>query len=139
MTTSSALQKLPHRRLSASATWDDWVNEYFHSLKYPGEGQKPYSARYIGSMVADAYRTLLYGGVFAYPADKKSTKGKLRILYECAPMAMLFENAGGLAINSRAERLLEVVPEHIHDRSGVFLGSKDEVQKIIDTYNKHKK
>lgn len=136
--------KLPAKRAIYSVNegnsmyWDDWVNEYFHSLKYPGEGQKPYSARYIGSMVADAYRTLLYGGVFAYPADKKSTKGKLRILYECAPMAMLFENAGGLAINSRAERLLEVVPEHIHDRSGVFLGSKDEVQKIIDTYNKHK-
>ncbi|PKX92647.1 fructose 1,6-bisphosphate 1-phosphatase [Aspergillus novofumigatus IBT 16806] len=137
--------KLPAKRAIYSVNegnsmyWDDWVNEYFHSLKYPGEGQKPYSARYIGSMVADAYRTLLYGGVFAYPADKKSVKGKLRILYECAPMAMLFENAGGLAINSRAERLLEVVPEHIHDRSGVFLGSKDEVQKIIDTYNKHKK
>ncbi|OJK04192.1 fructose 1,6-bisphosphate 1-phosphatase [Aspergillus aculeatinus CBS 121060] len=122
-----------------SMYWDDWCNAYFHSLKFPGEGQKPYSARYIGSMVADAYRTLLYGGVFAYPADKKSPKGKLRILYECAPMAMLFENAGGLAVNSRMERLLEVVPEHIHDRSGVFLGSKDEVQKIIDTYNQHKK
>ncbi|EAW10568.1 fructose 1,6-bisphosphate 1-phosphatase [Aspergillus clavatus NRRL 1] len=122
-----------------SMYWDDWVNDYFHSLKFPGEGQKPYSARYIGSMVADAYRTLLYGGIFAYPADKKSTKGKLRILYECAPMAMIFENAGGLAINSRAERLLEVVPENIHDRSGVFLGSKDEVQKVIDACNKSKK
>ncbi|GCB23647.1 fructose-1,6-bisphosphatase [Aspergillus awamori] len=122
-----------------SMYWDDWVNKYLHSLKYPGEGQKPYSARYIGSMVADAYRTLLYGGIFAYPADSKSRKGKLRILYECAPMAMLFENAGGLAVNSQMERLLEVVPEHIHDRSGVFLGSKDEVQKIIDTYNQHHK
>jgi fructose-1,6-bisphosphatase I len=120
-----------------SMYWDDWVNAYFHSLKYPGEGEKPYSARYIGSMVADAYRTLLYGGIFAYPADKKSPKGKLRILYECAPMAMVFENAGGLAVSSRMERLLDVVPEHIHDRSGVFLGSKDEVQKVIDTYNKH--
>ncbi|KAJ0424434.1 fructose-1,6-bisphosphatase class 1/Sedoheputulose-1,7-bisphosphatase [Aspergillus carlsbadensis] len=122
-----------------SMYWDDWCNAYFHSLKHPGEGGKPYSARYIGSMVADAYRTLLYGGVFAYPADSKSPKGKLRILYECAPMAMLFENAGGLAVNSRMERLLSVQPEHIHDRSGVFLGSKDEVQKVIDTYNKHKK
>lgn len=119
-----------------SMYWDEWVNEYFKELKYPGEGKKPYSARYIGSMVADAYRTLLYGGIFAYPADCKSPKGKLRILYECAPMAMLFENAGGLAVNSRMERLLGVVPEHIHDRSGVFLGSKDEVQKVIDTYNK---
>ncbi|KAI9040966.1 fructose 1,6-bisphosphate 1-phosphatase [Aspergillus affinis] len=122
-----------------SMYWEDWTNEVFHSMKFPGEGGKPYSARYIGSMVADAYRTLLYGGLFAYPADSKSPKGKLRILYECAPMAMLFENAGGLAINSRAERLLEVKPEHIHDRSGVFLGSRDEVQRVIDTHNKHKK
>ena len=59
-----------------------------HTIK---NGEKPYSARYIGSMVADAYRTLLYGGIFAYPADKKTPKGKLRILYECGPMAMVFE------------------------------------------------
>lgn len=75
--------------------WEDRTKEYFESLKFPqgkdGAG-KPYSARYIGSMVADAYRTLLYGGIFAYPGDKKSPKGKLRILYECAPMAMVFEN-----------------------------------------------
>lgn len=76
-----------------SLYWEEPVKEYFNSLKYPvKEGGKPYSARYIGSMVADAYRTLLYGGIFAYPADKKSPKGKLRILYECAPMAMVFEN-----------------------------------------------
>ncbi|KAJ5632567.1 hypothetical protein N7490_008906 [Penicillium lividum] len=122
-----------------SMYWEEWCNKYFHSLKYPEDGGKPYSARYIGSMVADAYRTLLYGGIFAYPADSKSPKGKLRILYECAPMAMVFENAGGLAVNSRMERLMDVVPEHIHDKSGVFLGSKDEVQKVIDMYNKYKK
>lgn len=76
-----------------SLYWEEPVKEYFNSLKYPIEkGGKPYSARYIGSMVADAYRTLLYGGIFAYPSDKKSPKGKLRILYECAPMAMVFEN-----------------------------------------------
>lgn len=75
-----------------SMYWEDPVKEWCESLKNPGEGGKPYSARYIGSMVADAYRTLLYGGIFAYPADKKSPKGKLRILYECAPMAMVFEN-----------------------------------------------
>jgi len=122
-----------------SMYWEEWVKDYFRSVKYPeGENAKPYSSRYIGSMVADAYRTLLYGGIFAYPADKKSPKGKLRILYECAPMAMVFENAGGLAVDNRMERLLSVVPEHIHDRSGVFLGSKDEVQKVIDVYKKHK-
>lgn len=138
-----------------SLYWDEPVKEWINSLKYPQqEGGKPYSSRYIGSMVADAYRTLLYGGIFAYPADKKSPKGKLRILYECAPMAMVFENgelpasilgilllikrtAGGQAVNSKMIRMLEVVPEHIHDRSGIFLGSYEEVQKVIDIHKKH--
>lgn len=89
--------KMPKKRAIYSVNegntmyWEAPVKEYVESLKYPKDG-KPYSGRYIGSMVADAYRTLLYGGIFAYPADKKSTKGKLRILYECAPMAMVFEN-----------------------------------------------
>ena len=92
--------RLPKKRTIYSVNegnslyWQDNVKSYFNSLKEASEenGGKPYSARYIGSMVADAYRTLLYGGIFAYPADKKSPKGKLRILYECAPMAMVFEN-----------------------------------------------
>lgn len=117
-----------------SMYWEEPVKKYFESLKFPNENGKPYSSRYIGSMVADAYRTLLYGGIFAYPADKKSPKGKLRILYECAPMAMVFENAGGQAINSKMERMITVLPEHIHDRSGIFLGSYDEVQKVIDMH-----
>ncbi|MDI1491990.1 MAG: Fructose-1,6-bisphosphatase [Ramalina farinacea] len=121
-----------------SLYWEEPVKEYFQGLKYPVEQSgKPYSARYIGSMVADAYRTLLYGGIFAYPADKKSPKGKLRILYECAPMAMVFENAGGQAVDSHMKRMLTVVPEHIHDRSGIFMGSFDEVQKVIDVHKKH--
>ncbi|RYC56305.1 hypothetical protein CHU98_g9905 [Xylaria longipes] len=113
-----------------SLYWEENTKSYFNSLKYPQNNGKPYSSRYIGSMVADAYRTLLYGGIFAYPADKKSSKGKLRILYECAPMAMVFENAGGQAINDKMERMLEVVPESIHDRSGIYLGSYDEVEKV---------
>jgi fructose-1,6-bisphosphatase I len=73
--------------------WDDKTRAYFESLKFPKEeGGKPYSARYIGSMVADAYRTLLYGGIFAYPADKKSPKGKLRILYECSVSSPQYPN-----------------------------------------------
>jgi len=76
-----------------SLYWEEPVQAYFNELKFPEkEGAKPYSGRYIGSMVADAYRTLLYGGIFAYPADKKSPKGKLRILYECHPMALVMEN-----------------------------------------------
>ena len=72
-----------------SQYWHAPVREWCDGLK---AADKPYSSRYIGSMVSDAYRTLLYGGIFAYPADKKSPKGKLRILYECGPMAMVFEN-----------------------------------------------
>ncbi len=138
-----------------SLYWEDHTKEYFNSLKFPQDNGKPYSARYIGSMVADAYRTLLYGGIFAYPADKKSPKGKLRILYECAPMAMVFENgkprspfwfyafggmltdnsvAGGQALDSNMRRMLEVVPEHIHDRSGIYMGSYEEVEKVKSFY-----
>jgi fructose-1,6-bisphosphatase I len=124
-----------------SLYWQDNTKAYFDSLKFPvpgpdGKEGKPYSSRYIGSMVADAYRTLLYGGIFAYPADKKSPKGKLRILYECAPMAMVMENAGGQAVNSRMERMLEVVPESIHDRSGIFMGSYDEMEKVKKAHTK---
>ncbi|KXS94526.1 hypothetical protein AC578_4145 [Pseudocercospora eumusae] len=132
--------KIPKKRAIYSCNegnskyWEEPVKEWCESLK---NAEKPYSARYIGSMVADAYRTLLYGGIFAYPADKKSPKGKLRILYECGPMAMVFENAGGQAVDSNMRRMVTVVPEHIHDRSGIFLGSYDEVQKVIDIHKKH--
>ncbi|KAH8150143.1 uncharacterized protein LAJ45_05829 [Morchella importuna] len=120
-----------------SLYWTEGCKAYFESIKYPAEaGAKPYSARYIGSMVADAYRTLCYGGIFAYPADKKSPKGKLRILYECAPMAMVMENAGGLAITSDRQRMLDLVPEHIHDRSGIFMGSYNEVMKAKEILDK---
>ena len=67
------------------------VNKYLQSIKYPTNGKSPYSARYIGSMVADVHRTLLYGGIFGYPDDKKSKSGKLRMLYEAFPMAFLTE------------------------------------------------
>ncbi|KAH7359123.1 fructose-1,6-bisphosphatase [Plectosphaerella cucumerina] len=113
-----------------SLYWEEGTKNYFNSLKEAQSNGKPYSSRYIGSMVADAYRTLLYGGIFAYPADTKSPKGKLRILYECAPMAMVFENAGGQAIDSKMRRMMEVVPETIHDRAGIFMGSYDEVEKV---------
>ena len=67
------------------------VTNYLNSIKFPPSGKAPYSARYIGSMVADVHRTLLYGGIFGYPDDKKSKKGKLRLLYEAFPMAYLIE------------------------------------------------
>ncbi|KDE04282.1 fructose-1,6-bisphosphatase, cytosolic [Microbotryum lychnidis-dioicae p1A1 Lamole] len=108
------------------------VKKYLESVKNPANG-KPYSARYIGSMVADVHRTLLYGGIFGYPEDKKSKSGKLRLLYEGFPMAFLTEQAGGLATTGR-ERILDIVPTGIHQRIPVFLGSKEDVEDVLKFY-----
>jgi fructose-1,6-bisphosphatase I len=86
----------------------------------------PYGHRYVGSLVADAHRTLMKGGIFAYPADKKSPAGKLRLLYEANPMAYLFEQAGGAATNG-VDRILEIQPKGLHDRTPLVLGSKHDV------------
>ncbi|CAK9439017.1 uncharacterized protein LODBEIA_P32410 [Lodderomyces beijingensis] len=113
--------------------WPEYVKQYVADLKKPQDDLKgkPYSARYIGSMVADIHRTLLYGGIFSYPADTKSKNGKLRILYECFPMAMLLEQAGGKAVNDKGERILEILPKGIHDKSGIWLGSKGEIDRFL--------
>ncbi|TPX31321.1 fructose-bisphosphatase [Synchytrium microbalum] len=114
-------------------TFDDAVKSYIQTLKFPAEGQTgkftPYSARYVGSMVADVHRTLLYGGVFMYPG------AKLRILYECFPMSLIVEAAGGKASNGR-KRILDLIPEKIHARSGIFLGTAAEVDAIEAAYKK---
>ncbi|XP_067130654.1 fructose-1,6-bisphosphatase 1 isoform X2 [Centruroides vittatus] len=117
-----------------ASVWDDAVIEYVKQKKFPSSG-KPYGARYIGSMVADVHRTLKYGGIFMYPATKESPKGKLRLLYECNPMAFIMENAGGLATNGK-KPILDIVPENIHQRSPIFLGSKEDVEDIINLYKK---
>lgn len=113
-----------------SKYWSPEARKYFEDLKFPASG-KPYSARYIGSMVADMHRTLLYGGIFAYPSDEKSKKGKLRMLYEAFPMAMIVEKAGGLAVNDEGIRILDLKPEYIHERVGIWLGSTGEVEKAL--------
>ncbi|KAH7107793.1 fructose-1,6-bisphosphatase [Auriculariales sp. MPI-PUGE-AT-0066] len=107
--------------------------DYLQSIKFPANGKSPYSARYIGSMVADVHRTLLYGGIFGYPDDKKSKSGKLRLLYEAFPMAYLTEQAGGLATTGKG-RILDVQPTGIHQRCPVFLGSKEDVQDLLKFY-----
>ncbi|MBA0765014.1 hypothetical protein Gotri_014278 [Gossypium trilobum] len=87
----------------------------------------------MNSMVADVHRTLLYGGIFMYPADKKSPSGKLRVLYEVFPMSFLMENAGGQAFTGK-QRALDLVPTKIHDRSPIFLGSYDDIEEIKALY-----
>ena len=88
--------------------------------------QKPYSARYIGSLVGDFHRTILYGGIYGYPGDSKNPNGKLRLLYECAPMSMIVEQAGGKG-STGTERVLDIVPDKVHQRVPFFVGSKNEV------------
>lgn len=132
--------------------WYDPVKEYIDSKKYPkvrallklcanmtlspSQSGKPYGARYIGSMVADVHRTLMYGGIFAYPATKESPKGKLRLLYECNPMAFIMEQAGGLATTGTIP-ILDVVPEAIHQRVPIFMGSRDDVEDVIEFFKKY--
>jgi fructose-1,6-bisphosphatase I len=100
--------------------WNAWVKS---EDKATG---KPYSHRYIGALVADAHRTLLKGGIFAYPADSKSPKGKLRLLYEANPMAYLFEQAGGMATDG-IHRILDLKPTALHQRTPLVLGSTEDV------------
>ena len=96
-----------------------------------------YSSRYIGSMVADVHRTLLKGGVFLYPATRQNPNGKLRLMYEGNPMAMIIEQAGGVAVatppNDGAApiRILDIRPEGIHQRTSVLLGSPSEVDHVL--------
>merc|ERR1712094_5728 len=81
-----------------AANWSEWLKNYMSHVKAPeGEGSSPYSARYIGSLVGDFHRTMLYGGIYGYPGDKKNVNGKLRLIYECAPMSFLAEQAGARA------------------------------------------
>ncbi|KAE8583670.1 hypothetical protein XENTR_v10020621 [Xenopus tropicalis] len=115
---------------------DQAVTEYVQRKKFPEDGSSPYGARYVGSMVADVHRTLVYGGIFLYPANTKSPKGKLRLLYECNPMAYIMEKAGGMATNG-LEPVLDVVPESIHQRMPIVLGSSDDVQEYMDLYKKY--
>ncbi len=111
--------------------WSPGVRRWVEHLKTPrqqDDGGPPgvYSARYVGSLVADFHRTLLKGGVFAYPADKKSPDGKLRLLYEAAPMGFICEAAGGSASTGRG-RICEIEPTRLHQRTPVYLGSREDV------------
>ncbi|KAJ8915232.1 hypothetical protein NQ315_015455 [Exocentrus adspersus] len=117
--------------------WDEAVKEYVQNKKDPAKG-KPYNARYVGSMVADVHRTIKYGGIFVYPATAASPKGKLRLLYECIPMAYLVTQAGGLASNGKIP-ILDIQPTSLHERSPIFLGSKEDVEEILDIIKKHEK
>ncbi|CAN5446342.1 class 1 fructose-bisphosphatase [soil metagenome] len=108
--------------------WSEEQRRFVDHLKgVDGENAKPFSGRYVGSLVADFHRTLLKGGIFMYPADAKSPRGKLRLLYEVAPLAMIAEQAGGRA--SDGERpIQEIMPTELHERSPLYIGSAEYVE-----------
>lgn len=110
-------------------SWDPKVREFVDSLKSTEGGKKPFSLRYIGSMVADIHRTLLYGGLFMYPASDSAPQGKLRYLYEVAPMSLIMETAGGRAVCGEVPAL-DIVPETVHQRVPVFMGSSGCIKKF---------
>jgi len=92
--------------------------------------KRPYSGRYIGSLVADFHRNLLKGGIYIYPTTDNWKEGRLRLLYECNPLAFIAEQAGGLATDGH-QRILEIEPKELHQRCGYFVGSKQMVEKAM--------
>jgi fructose-1,6-bisphosphatase I len=111
--------------------WNQRVQSLVKCYKGLDCGFEPKSCRYIGSLVADFHRNLIAGGVFCYPADTRSPQGKLRLLYECAPLAMLCEQAGGYASDGR-QAILDITPTALHQRSPLFVGSRDDVRLAED-------
>ena len=117
--------------------WDEGTKKYINYLKEKdSDTGRPYSLRYIGSLVADFHRNLLYGGIFLYPADHKDTnkpKGKLRLLYEASPMAFIVEQAGGMATTGK-ENIMDIIPTELHQKVPLIIGSREDVlmyQKFI--------
>jgi fructose-1,6-bisphosphatase I len=107
--------------------WDDRVRTVMRKYKGLDSERKALSTRYVGSLVADFHRNLLGGGIFAYPANRKSPRGKLRLLYEANPLAFIVEQAGGAACDG-AQRILDVQPTELHQRTPLYIGSKSEVE-----------
>lgn len=110
-----------HRWPEEVRRWNDWLKTESKA------DSRPYGHRYVGTLVADAHRTLIKGGVFAYPGDSRSPKGKLRLLYEANPFAFIFEAAGGAATDGK-NRILDIQPTELHQRTPLVLGSKDDVE-----------
>jgi fructose-1,6-bisphosphatase I len=111
-------------------SWDTGTRRYIEYVKEDKkENGHPYSLRYIGSLVADFHRNLLKGGIFLYPGPK----GKLRLLYEAAPLAMIVEQAGGAATTG-AERILDIEPTSLHQKVSLIIGSREDVRDYIQFY-----
>ena len=112
--------------------WDQTIKNYVHYVKQIDEKTgRPMNSRYIGSMVSDFHRNLLYGGGYLYPANKQAPNGKLRLGYEANPLAFIVEQAGGKASNG-TKRIMDIVPTELHQRTPLFIGSQYDVEMIED-------
>lgn len=112
------------------AKWNEGIRRYLSEVKTNEDvSGKAKGARYIGSLVADFHRNLLKGGVYLYPADSSQPEGKLRLLFESAPLAYLIEQAGGSATDGKRP-ILDIIPGHLHQRTPLFIGSKQDVARI---------
>ncbi len=108
--------------------WDENMKKFINYLKAEDKATgRPYKLRYVGTLVADFHRTLLYGGIFMYPGDSKNPEGKLRLIYEAAPLAYVVEKAGGRASNG-FQNILDIKPTSLHQRTPLFIGSEEDVK-----------
>jgi fructose-1,6-bisphosphatase I len=115
-----------------SVKYDEGMLSYLsYCMESNKEEGRPFTQRYIGSMVADMHRTLIKGGIFMYPVDKSAPKGKLRLQYECNPMAFIIEAAGGKAVSGTGN-ILDIQPSELHQRVPIFIGSKNMVDKAME-------
>jgi fructose-1,6-bisphosphatase I len=112
---------------SYDSLWSDNVRALMQRYRGRDGKREPMNVRYVGSLVADFHRNLLGGGVFAYPANSKSPKGKLRLLYEASPLAFVVEQAGGAATDG-VRRIADIEPTELHQRTPLFIGSKADVE-----------
>ena len=113
-----------------SHTFPESYRRYLDWVKL--QNKPIYSSRYVGSLVADFHRILINGGVYMYPETTGQPEGKLRLMYECNPLAMVAEQAGGLAVGGRGQRIMEIQPHDVHDRTPLVIGSKRNVQEVLD-------
>jgi fructose-1,6-bisphosphatase I len=112
--------------------WDESVKNYIRYVKATdNKTNRPLNSRYIGSMVSDVHRNLLYGGIYLYPASSKAPNGKLRLTYEANPMAFIIEQASGKA-SSGHQDIMQMKPESLHQRVPLFIGSSYDVQMVED-------
>jgi fructose-1,6-bisphosphatase I len=123
---------------STSMVWDQYLKQFIEAIKTPSKTRKPMKSRYIGTMTADIHRSLLYGGIYLYPGTPQNPNGKVRLLYECNPIAYLMEQAGGKAFTldnqGKPVRVLDYQPTAVHQKIPFYCGSFEDISILESMY-----